>query len=267
MILTAYMDESGTHRGSQRVAVGSALANAGQWAEFQSGLDKIKREFGFSVLHTNELKARKGEFKGWPVDKCMSLIRRMFALAANTLMYSADFVIEEEAYEEFRRELPNKIRVDSRYGLGFRICLAAHVEEITRRLGHHKKFDQIRLHVVMESGCHNAGDAERIYVETKRKLKLASPFLASLTFSAKTDADPLMFADLLAHTAYMRGIEKPFAAESMPSRGVPREKARIVHYSYDANGIRALKQKLIDDLEARRAWGARRPNRIGEQPA
>jgi hypothetical protein len=267
MILTAYMDESGTHKGSPRVAVGSALANAGQWAKFQNGLDKIKREFGFSVLHTTELKARKGEFKGWPVEKCLSLINTMTALAANTLMYSADFVIEEGAYDEFRRDLPNKIRVDSRYGLGFRICLAAHVEEILRRIGNHKKFEETRLHIVMESGCPNAMDADRIYLEIKKKLKLASPLLASLTFAAKTDADPLMFADLLAHTAYMRGIEEPVVAKSAPSRGAGRPKARIVHFSYDANGIRALKQKLVDELEARRAWGARRSLPEGAQPA
>lgn len=265
MILTAYMDESGTHRGSRCVSVGSALANVRQWIEFQKELNKIKREFGFSVLHTKELKSRRGEFKGWSVDKILLLINRITAMAANTLMYSADFVIDEEAYKEFRRDLPNKIRVDSRYGLGFRICLSAHIEEILRRLGHHNKFRDTRLHVVMESGCHNARDAERIYTEIKKKLKLASPLLASLTFASKSDADPLMFADLLAHTAYMKGVERPAGAQSVMPKGIAREKARIVHYSYDEIGIQALKQKLIDELEARRAWGVRKPPSLVSQ--
>jgi hypothetical protein len=181
-------------------------------------------------------------------------------------MYSADFVVEESAYAEFTRDLPKKIRADSRYGLGFRICLSAQIEEILRRLGHHKKFAETRLNVVMESGCTNAGDAVRIYEETKRKLGRASPLLASLTFAAKTEADPLMFADFLAHTAYMTEEKSPSAVAAAP-KTPRREKARIVHFSYDADGIRDLKQALIDELEARRAWGARRSLPEGAQPA
>ena len=118
----------------------------------------------------------------------------------------------------------------------------------------------------MESGCANAGDAVRIYEETKRKLGRASPLLASLTFAAKTEADPLMFADFLAHTAYMTD-GKPAGALDAPPKASRREKARIVHFSYDANGIRSLKQALLDELEARRAWGARRSLPEGAQPA
>jgi Protein of unknown function (DUF3800) len=265
VILTVYMDESGTHRGSPCVAVASAMANVRQWGEFQKGLDKLKREFGFSVLHMKDFKAGKGEFKGWTREKGFSLITDLTNLATDTLMYSADFVIDESAYKEFKRDLPSKIRVDSRYGLGFRICLSAQVEEIYRRLSHHKKFSEARLHVVMESGCSNAGDAKRIYDETKGKLKSASPFLASLTFSAKSEADPLMFADFLAHSAYIKGPEKrdhTASSATMPRR----EKGRIVHFSFDADGIQAVKRKLIDELEARRAWGARRPVSADEQP-
>jgi hypothetical protein len=207
-----------------------------------------------------DLKAANGEFRGWDREKNYSMITSLTKLAADTLMYSADFVIEESAYQEFKRDLPRKIRVDSRYGLGFRICLSAQVEELYRRLGHHKKINETRLHVVMESGCSNAGDAKRIYDEVKRKLKSAGSLLASLTFSSKSEADPLMFADFLAHSAYIKGPEE--RAQDAPGgelpRSVPREKAKIVHFSYDTHGISVLKQSLIKELEAKRAWGARR---------
>jgi hypothetical protein len=260
VILTVYMDESGTHKGAACVAVASVMANVRQWGQFQEGLNGLKREFGFTVLHMKEMKAGKGEFKGWTREKCYSLITKMTSLAANTLMYSTDFVIEESAYQEFKREMPRKIRVDSRYGLGFRICLSAHIEEITRRIAHHKKFADTKLHIVMEDGCSNVGDVNRIYNESKIKLKNASSILASLTFSAKSEADPLMFADFLAHSAYLKGPEKRVHSVPRVPSVIPREKARIAHFSYDADGIQALKQKLIGDWEARRAWGARRQN-------
>jgi hypothetical protein len=213
MILTVYMDESGTHKGSSRVAVASAMANVRQWGEFQKGLDLLKRKFGFTVLHMKEMKSGKGEFKGWSRDKCLLLISDLTRLAADTLMYSADFVIDESTYKEFMREFPKKLRVDSRYGLGFRICLSAQMDELERRIGHHKKFDKTRIHIVMESGCSNGGDATRIFKEVKEKLKEASPLLASPTFSSKSEADPLMFADFLAHSAYIKGSEKRNHAE------------------------------------------------------
>ena len=254
------MDESGTHKGAPCVAVASAMANVRQWGEFQKGLDSLKRKFSFTVLHMKDLKAGNGEFRGLTSEKSYSLITSLTKLAADTLMYSADFVIEESAYQEFKRDLPRKIRVDSRYGLGFRICLSGQLEELYRRFSHHKKFNGTRLRFVMESGCSNAGDAKRIYDEVKRKLKSAAPLLASLTFSSKSEADPLMFADFLAHSAYIKGPEE--RAQDAPRderpRSVPREKAEIVHFSYDAHGISVLKQSLIKELEAKHAWGARR---------
>jgi hypothetical protein len=44
MILTVYMDESGTHKGAACVTVASAMASVKQWREFQKGLDRLKRE-------------------------------------------------------------------------------------------------------------------------------------------------------------------------------------------------------------------------------
>jgi hypothetical protein len=117
----------------------------------------------------------------------------------------------------------------------------------------------------MESGCSNAGDAKRIYDEVKRKLKGAAPLLASLTFSSKLEADPLMFADFLAHIAYIKGPEERVIGA--PTRSASRGKAKIAHFSYDADGIGALKKSLIQELEAKRAWGARRPVSSDERPA
>jgi hypothetical protein len=58
---------------------------------------------------------------------------------------------------------------------------------LARRLDHHKKFYETRLHVVMESGHKNAGDAERIFYEVKKELKGESNLLSSIKFSAKDE--------------------------------------------------------------------------------
>jgi hypothetical protein len=58
--------------------------------------------------------------------------------------------------------------LDSRYGLCFRECLYLFIREGWKRR-HRKKFPE--LHVVLESGHPNCGDAIRIFNETQTDLE------------------------------------------------------------------------------------------------
>ena len=197
MILTSYMDESGTHAGSPYTAMAAIMGNVSQWSRFQIDMDRIKRAYGFSVFHTKKFKARSGDFKGWSDAKCMGLIR-------------------------------------------------------------HKKFSQTRLHVVMESGHKNAGDAARIFHETKKALKGASELLASITFSNKDEFDPLMVADFLAHSTYMK-TEVDLDEMERGLFPIVKEKTGLTHLEYDESGIDRLLSDINQKYEVRRAWGTRKP--------
>ena len=66
------------------------------------------------------------------------------------------------------------------------------------------------LHFVLESGHKNAGDALRIFNETKAELKAKGcDMFGDLLFADKDESDPLMMADFLAHTTFMMHERTP----------------------------------------------------------
>jgi hypothetical protein len=240
VILTAYFDESGTHRGSPVTIMAGIMATANQWDRFRRELDKIKTKYGFRVFHSKEFKARSGEFRGWPHVKWLSLINDMAELTRRSFMRSVVFELENQDYEENYRggETPRRLRLDSKYGLAFRYCLTALTAEAIRRLGNHKRFPETRLRVVVEDGHPNAGDVQRIFTELRRELEdFGVSLLDSITFAAKRDADPLMVADFLAHTTFM--IQRP------------EDRSDVFHMGFEPGGLAALRAALIEQLNAR----------------
>jgi hypothetical protein len=258
VILTAYMDESGTHGGSTRTAMAAIMGNVRQWSRFKAAFSPLKTKHKFSVLHMTDMRARNGEFKGLSDEACGALLDGVSSVCADHIAYGVKFLISEDAYKAYATDMPKKIRVDSRYGFCFRLCLDHILLEIERRFGRHKKFSDTRLHLVMESGHRNAGDAERIFSERKKQLGEAATLLASITFVGKSECDELMVADYLAYGAYHTDRDAPLP---MPRAEIPRhlrERALLTHAEYGVEGASALRSQLIADYEARRAWGARR---------
>ena len=88
-----------------------------------------------------------------------------------------------------------------------------------RRLGNHKKFDQTKLRVVLESGHRNAGDAGTLMMEV-----------------AGHNYAPSEEIDLLA----------------------PEKETHMINMKFEPGNLAALKGRLIESLEARRAYGAAR---------
>jgi hypothetical protein len=66
-----------------------------------------------------------------------------------------------------------------------------------------------QLHVVLEAGHANSGDAERVFFEMKAQLANAgTPILATFTLQTKDDCDPLMVVDLLAHVTFTDDMKR-----------------------------------------------------------
>jgi hypothetical protein len=205
VILTSYFDESGTHDGSPTTVMAGAMGHAGQRSRFQRDLDRVRKRHGFRVLHSTEFKHRSGEFKGWSPLQCVALLNDLADITADRLMEAVAFHLDNAAYDrEYRGgETPRKLRLDTRYGLCFRLCLEHLSLDAIRRLRSHPKSDQSRMRVVLESGHRHAGDAERIFHEKAGALQgLGINLLESITFADKALCAPLMVADFLAHTTY-----------------------------------------------------------------
>jgi hypothetical protein len=253
LTLTAYLDESGTHDGSDVTVMGGMLANARQWQKFEIGFSDIKKRHGFSIFHTKKFKRRDGDFKGWSNEQCLALMAELAPMTATAFSEGVTFSLDNAAYDaEYRNgEKPRKLRLDSKYGLCFRQCLFFFALEGLKRVyrGRYPK-----LHFVLESGHPNAGDALRIFNETKAELKANDcDMLGDLTFADKDGCDPLMMADFLAHTAFLMGQNTPqnyYAA--IPDRPVGRGETGVTHLRFKPGGLIDLKTRLAENLNSKK---------------
>jgi hypothetical protein len=170
-------------------------------------------------------------------------------------MEGVTFRVDQAAYKvEYIADRPKKPQLDTAYGLCFRNCVLHCLLEAERRLGHGKRWDKTRLHIVAELGHKNAGDAQRIFNELKTEsAKVGNHTLATLTFAGKEDCPPLMVGDMLAHTVWsMDRVQR--AEGSLPENffgdGV-RRRSNITHITYRPGGLINVRQALIARAAAR----------------
>ena len=272
VILTAYLDESGTHDGSPVTVMAGMLANARQWEAFERDFRLIKARHRFQIFHTKKFKKKDGDFAGWTDGQCLALMSELAPLTATAFTEGVSVTLDNTDYEaEFRAgEKPRRMRLDSRYGFCFRNCLIFFAIEGLKRV-HRGQYP--KLHFVLESGHKNAGDALRIFNEVKAELEAnGCDMLCDLLFADKDKCDPLMMADFLAHTAYMMGQaggrapdhwKVPTEIQKIPQLTRGRSETGVTHLRFKPGGLAELKSVMIDQLKAKNA-SVKRPASEGQ---
>ena len=99
MILTAYLDESGTHGESPSTIMGGMLANARQWEAFERKFRQMKKKHKFRIFHTKKFKRRDGDFKGWSNDQCLALMEDLAPITATAFTEGVTFLLDNAAYD------------------------------------------------------------------------------------------------------------------------------------------------------------------------
>jgi len=223
-IFTGYLDESGTHDGSPATVMGGLLARAEQWERWEKGFTRLQEKHGFQVWHSKKFKKKNGDFKGWSQEQCLALYSDLTHLNARGLTEAMAVTLNNADYEKHYRNGPksNRARLDSKYGLCFRICLYHFVRLVFQRR-HRKKVPL--LHIVLEAGHNNYGDAERIFLEVKKDFeKHGNYMLGTITKAAKDSCGQLMMADFAAHGEYVVGrhIADSERQKLPPSTKIPK---------------------------------------------
>jgi len=248
-VYTAYLDESGTHDESPIITMGGMMAEARQWSRFQEDFNKAKRQHGFKVYHTKKVKSRTGEFAGWSNQQMEAFLGTMQSLIAFGLTEGVSINLSKEQYRESYKGdgKPNKAVLDSAYGLCFRTCLCHFLIEIAKRK-HKGRFPD--LHIVLEAGHPNAGDAERIFLETKGELERNEfDVLRTFVLAKKDECDPLMAADFLAHSAFLIGTG---VKQEPPTQTVHRPRINgkklvgMTHYDSVSGGLENMREHTIE---------------------
>jgi hypothetical protein len=204
MVLTSYLDESGTHGGDVTIMAGF-LADARQWRKFEKRTTKLFARFRVDIFHTIDVRRTDKDFEDWTVDRKIEFLDEFQHIINGTTEIGYAAVLLEKDYQYYLSlPWPKKARKDARYTLLFRVCMADAINGILSidRLQHNR---EPRLNVVLESGHPNAPDALRRYNFFKERLGGATNRgLAGLTFERKGECLPLAAADLYAYSTHGR---------------------------------------------------------------
>jgi hypothetical protein len=129
-----------------------------------------------------------------------------------------------------------------------------------------------RLHIIMEGGHQNYGDAERIFFECKKKYDEADvPILSTITKAKKDQCGQLMMADFTAHTEYLaegriRSNDPTFKRPK--SAKVPRGLTGITHLKSRPEILRNIRSELIERATPKKGRNAPIfPSASEEQPS
>lgn len=187
MIVTVYIDESGTHAGSPVMTLGGRVARLGQWVHFDRKWRGLRKRYDdLPYFHARKFKARSGPFQGWDDVKCNRFLDRAQRIISKHTLCGFAATLDHDEYKTFYRavERPKKVKVDSKYGLCFRLVLVDFIRMLCRSLPD----DKLTIHFVLESGDPGSGDAKEIFDLAK---KSAPPDLAdvlgTLTSGDKAD--------------------------------------------------------------------------------
>jgi hypothetical protein len=233
--------------------MGGTFARAQQWESFREKFDEIRQRYGFRVFHTIKFKRRSGDFVGWSREKCLILANE---LAHLTNTYISDgcavSLINEHYKRDYVQQQINEIRWDSKYGLCFRISLLHFISQIYKRK-YRGKFPL--LHIVLEAGHKNYGDAERIFFEVKKEFgELGFDSLRTISKMEKDQSAELMIADFVAHTTYqMQSRSIATGAPMPPPDVIPKGYKSIAHYESTPEGLETVRGNAIALAKAEKA--------------
>jgi hypothetical protein len=252
MVLTAYLDESGTHGNSVATVMGGAMASVLKWELFEKKFNGLRRKHGFKVFRTKTFRDRDGDFKGWSRDQQIALVDDLERVSDGSHLTGVTMSLNNAEYErDYKRtdDVPPRLRLASKYGLCFETCLLYLIKEADK---YKSKGRLSKLYVICELGAANAGDADRIFSEHKRSLQNAGiDILGALSFDSKASSPALMLADFFAHTRWLREFKGvPFSADDLVLPGATRQ-TTVTALNFIEGGLALQKQRLIEQFKNR----------------
>ncbi len=200
-------------------------------------------------------------------EKRASLAMDLLAIVnAKRMMECVTFRMDNTMFaSEYIAERPRKPRLDTAYGFCFRNCATHCLTEAERRLGDHRKYNQTKIHFVLESGHKHAGDAVRIFDEMKDALaKEGNNVMGAVTFASKGECAPLLMADFFAHTAWwMDQVKRSSAIPEVRLFGSStRGASNLTHITYRPGGMANVRNELL-----RMARDRKRKRLFSENPS
>jgi hypothetical protein len=204
-LLTAYLDESGTHDGSHSIVVGGVIASQSEWdAILHRWIDALNRR-GVKYFHAADFSNRQGEFKGWTESECRSLMADLLLVFEDFVILPVGIGVSRDRFSRIRAEKYSEIP-DDPYGF----CVAETIQRIIY-IGNEIK-PEPAIAVVLEERQKQKSllpirnlDFELQYPEVRKHYKLAS-----LAIADKKIHRQLELADFVAYELFKANLAPSF---------------------------------------------------------
>jgi hypothetical protein len=211
MILTAYFDESGTHAGSEVVAVAGYLSTPPRWISFEAQWREALAEYGIGLFHMSDFAVRAPPFNTWTEERRRACFMRLVEIINRNVEYSVGTTISTGMFDEV---FPPKAKewCGGPYGLVARSIFMT-VGEIVR-----EHYPDHWIRYVFESGAAGAGQVLKGFLDNYRSPEQQNHLrLCGLSFEDKRCFLPLQAADILAYELYL-DLPRQVGAVARPIR-------------------------------------------------
>jgi hypothetical protein len=197
-MLTAYLDDSGTHASSFVVAVAGYASTTLDWQSFGSEWRRLLRKEKISVMHMAELQNLQGQFsakRGWTIDRREKLVARAAKIIGHRTRTAVGHAVIRADWEKAVPEYLKKL-----FGGPYGWCAS----ECVALISNWKKRNDIKggLDFVFEAGTDGQGQIQEMMMEIIKDPELNKHYgLHGYSFHDKTLL-PLQAADMLAYEVY-----------------------------------------------------------------
>jgi hypothetical protein len=198
-ILTAYIDESGTHDGSPMTVMAGYLSSAERWAAFNAEWGTFLAGLGVDHLHAKHLFHGEKHFKNLSWPRRVEIADEAKAITMKYAMVGLSVILTNDEYQEiFKENVPKNVTFDSKYGTCFR-----HIVSFLPQLVNIVQPDEThRISIVLEAGHKNQGAASTMFSEYKsiadRRL---ARMVKGVSYAEKRECFGVQAADMLAFTS------------------------------------------------------------------
>lgn len=260
VILTAYFDDSGTHAGSDAVAVAGYVSTPEKWAEFESEWRRALQDFGLSFFHMTDFANGAKAYAHWQRTTKQMRLARLVEIINAHVIGSVGTVIPTALFNRLF-SAKAKAHCGGSYGLAATANFVE-VARIVRALNERGPWDAW-IAYVFESGTLGAGQVLKSFQYNKNDPKQEEELrLLSLRFEDKRQLAPLQAADILAYELY-RQLPKQLGADPRPPRQFNLERLSIPDRDWGRFDEDELKKwseiiEIAADLAATHGWPRKR---------
>lgn len=131
MLVTVYIDESGTHDNSPLI-MGGVGGRLGQWADFDTKWRRMLRDYKLPYFHSASLSSSKRPFRHLSIQQKRDLVHDVNKIVQRHTTWGFSAYLHKKDYDQYyiAGNRPTKIQLDTMYGVCFRMCLSFAIEMV-----------------------------------------------------------------------------------------------------------------------------------------